>query len=93
MARNLSDAVIALGTLTGVDPNDSKTLASEGKFLKDYTSFLKIDGIKDKRIGLFTAPLGKNKKVDSLVMKSVRLLEERGATIIKIDEIADGIWL
>ena len=88
MARTLTDAVIALGTLTGVDSSDSKTLTSKGKFLEDYTPFLKINGIKNKRIGLFTAPLGKNKKVDSLVMKSVRILKERGADIIEIDEIA-----
>ena len=88
MARTLTDAVIALGTLTGVDSSDSKTLTSKGKFLGDYTPFLKINGIKNKRIGLFTAPLGKNKKVDSLVMKSVRILKERGADIIEIDEIA-----
>ena len=88
MARTLTDAVIALGTLTGVDSSDSKTLTSKGKFLEDYTQFLKINGIKNKRIEIFTAPLGKNKKVYSFVMKSVRILKERGADIIEIDEIA-----
>ena len=39
MARTLSDAVIALGSLTGVDLHDTKTLNSEGKALKDYTPF------------------------------------------------------
>ena len=54
MARTLSDAVIALGTLTGVDLHDTKTLNSEGKALKDYTPFLNINGLKEKRIGLYT---------------------------------------
>ena len=88
MARTLTDAVIALGTLTGADPNDSKTLASKNKALKDYTPYLISDGIKDKRIALFTSPLGNNPQVDSLVQQTVRLLKAEGATIIEIDQIA-----
>ena len=88
MARTLSDAVIALGTLTGVDLHDTKTLNSEGKALKDYTPFLNINGLKEKRIGLYTESFGINHEVDSLVMRSVRVIEEMGATVIKIDRIS-----
>ena len=88
MARTLSDAVIALGTLTGVDLHDTKTLNSEGKALKDYTPFLNINGLKEKRIGLYTKSFGINHEVDSLVMRSVRVIEEMGATVIKIDRIS-----
>jgi len=88
MARSLSDAVIALGTLTGVDLHDTKTLNSEGKALKDYTPFLNINGLKEKRIGLYTKSFGINHEVDSLVMRSVRVIEEMGATVIKIDRIS-----
>ena len=88
MARTLTDAVIALGSLTGVDANDSKTQASENKALKDYTPYLKSDGMQGKRIGLYTAPLGNNPQVDSLVQQSVRLFKTAGATVIEIDEIA-----
>jgi len=52
MARTVADAAAALGAMTGIDSSDAKTLAPEGKFHSDYTSFLKIDGIKGKRIGL-----------------------------------------
>ena len=88
MARTLTDAVIALGSLTGVDANDSKTHASENKALKDYTPYLKSDGMQGKRIGLYTAPLGNNPQVDSLVQQSVRLFKTAGAIVIEIDEIA-----
>lgn len=87
MARTLTDAVIALGSLTGVDANDSKTQASENKALKDYTPYLKNDGMQGKRIGLYTAPLGNNPQVDSLVQQSVRLFKTAGATVIEINEI------
>ena len=71
-----------------IDANDSKTQASENKALKDYTPYLKSDGMQGKRIGLYTAPLGNNPQVDSLVQQSVRLFKTAGATVIEIDEIA-----
>lgn len=88
MARTLTDATIALGALTATDENDAKTLAPNRKALNDYTPFLKEDGVAGKRIALFTAPLGQNAEVDSLVRKSVRTLKAAGATVIEIDAIA-----
>ncbi|MEJ6625588.1 MAG: amidase family protein, partial [Flavobacteriaceae bacterium] len=70
MARTLTDAVLTLGVLTGVDKKDSKTLASKEHALTDYSPFLKLDGVQGKRIALYTAPLGENTEVDSLVRKS-----------------------
>ena len=87
MARTVTDAAIVLGALTGVDSTDSKTLASKGHAYRDYTQFLKKGGLKGKRIGLYTAPLGKDYKVDTLMYRAVRFLESRGATIIKINRI------
>ncbi|MCF6171981.1 MAG: amidase [Bacteroidales bacterium] len=88
MARTVKDAAIMLGALTGVDSADEKTWASAGKFYTDYTPFLKKDGLKGKRIGLFTAPLGVNFKVDTLMAQAVRFLKKQGAEIVEIDEIA-----
>lgn len=87
MARTLTDAVLTLGALTGVDDKDSKTLASKEHALTDYSPFLKLDGVQGKRIALYTAPLGENAEVDSLVRKSVRTLKNLGAEIIEIDAI------
>ncbi len=87
MTRTVSDAAIILGALTGVDSADSKTLASKGHAYRNYTQFLKPGGLKGKRIGLYTAPLGKDYKVDTLMYRAVRFLESRGATIVKIDHI------
>ena len=88
MARTLTDAVLTLGTLTGVDEKDSKTLASKEHALTDYSAFLNPEGVQGKRIALFTAPLGENAEVDSLVRKSVRTLKRLGAEVIEIDAIA-----
>jgi amidase len=90
MARTVKDAAIFLGALVGVDSADEKTLASQGKYYKDYTQFLKKDGLKGKRIGLYKSPLGKNYKVDSLMFTAVNFLKSQGAEIIEIGEIGDS---
>src|SRR6185436_3418359 len=41
MARTISDAVIILSALTGIDPRDEATNDSRGKSVADYTQFLK----------------------------------------------------
>ena len=87
MARTVSDAAIILGALTGVDPADSKTMASKGHAYRDYTRFLKKGGLKGRRIGLYTAPLGRDYKVDSLMYRAVRFLKSQGATIVRINRI------
>ncbi len=87
MTRSVADAAVILGTLTGVDTTDSKTLASKGHAYADYTQFLKKGSLKGKRIGLYTRPLGHNYKVDTLMNRAVRFLETKGATIVKIKRI------
>ena len=90
MARTVRDAAICLGVLVGLDSTDEKTLASQGKFYRDYTQFLREDGLKGKRIGLFKGPFGKNYKVDTLMYQAVDFLKNRGAEIIEIDEISNA---
>ena len=87
MARTLEDAVIALGEITGIDEHDSKTLESKKHLLNDYTAFLNPNGLKGKRIGLYTKPLGINSEVDKLFFKSVDEIKKIGASVIEIDKI------
>lgn len=89
MARNVRDAAICLGVLTGIDSADSKTLASAGKFHDDYTVFLKGDGLRGKRLGFVTANLGVNYKVDSLISAAIKFMTSQGAEIVEIDKIID----
>lgn len=91
MARTLEDAVIALGEITGVDEYDSKTLESKKHFLNDYTAFLNLNGLKGKRIGVYTKPLGINSEVDKLFFKSVDEMKKIGANVIEIDKINSEI--
>jgi len=90
MARTVRDAAICLGVLVGIDSTDEKTLASQGKFYKDYTQFLKDDGLRNKRIGLYQKPLGRNFKVDTLMYQAVAFMKSQGAEIIDINEISSS---
>ena len=85
MGRTVSDAAIALGTMTGVDSADTKTIASAGRYLTDYSKFLIADGIKGKRIGLHRKAMGFSDKVDTLMEKAVVWLNANGAEVIDID--------
>lgn len=90
MGRTVQDVAICLGALVGVDSTDVKTLASSGQFYKDYTQFLKKDGLKGKRIGLFKAPYGINYKVDTLMNRAVLYLKSQGVEIVEIAEITNA---
>jgi amidase len=87
MARTVTDAAICLGVLTGVDPTDSKTNESIGKFHKDYGRFCSTDGLKGKRIGLYKKPFGLNYKVDNLMNETVDYLKSQGVVIIEVDQL------
>jgi amidase len=87
MARTVRDAAIALGALTGIDPADSKTEESEGRYLSDYTPFLKDDALNGKRIGWYTSARGQHYKVDTLMQKAVDYIRSQGAEVIEIDNI------
>ena len=54
MAKNVTDAAIMLGALESAspDPNDSATTKCSPPPGRDYTTFLKADGLKGMRIGI-----------------------------------------
>ena len=85
MTRNVSDAAILLGALTGIDRTDSESVKSEGKFLQDYSSYLKADGLQHKRIGVEKTHLRGSGKVADLFRKSLDVIKSRGAEIIEVD--------
>ena len=53
IARDVTDAAIALGVMTGEDPLDSATIASSTKAQAGpYTQYLKTDSLRGKRFGV-----------------------------------------
>jgi Asp-tRNA(Asn)/Glu-tRNA(Gln) amidotransferase A subunit family amidase len=53
IARNVTDAVIALGVMAGEDPADPRTIGSSTKAQPGpYTQYLKADALNGKRFGV-----------------------------------------
>lgn len=85
MSRTVEDAAICLGVMTGIDPADLKTKASEGKYLTDYSKYLNPDGLKGKRIGLVKHSGGFSDKVDTLMKRAIAAMKAKGAEIIEVE--------
>ncbi len=82
MCRTVRDAAILLGALTGVDPEDSATAASQGKAYSDYAQFCDPNGLKGARIGVARKYAGFSDPVDALLEQSLDALKKSGATLV-----------
>jgi amidase len=90
MGRTVTDVAILLGAMAGVDSADQKTLTSAGNYVNDYTTYLKADGLRGKRIGLLKSDMGFHARVDSLMKKAVADLKNQGAEVIELDYAMEG---
>jgi amidase len=96
MARNVTDAAILLGVLEGADANDPATRTCTPPPNRDYTAFLKKDGLKGARIGIPRAfyydkvtppgaerPRGGLNDDQARVMKeAIAVLQAQGAIVV-----------
>jgi len=87
MCRTVRDAAILLGAIVGGDLDDHATVASDGKFFKDYTQFLNADGLRGARIGVLRKTFGFNPAVDKLMEASLEVMKKQGATLVDPVEI------
>jgi amidase len=82
MARTVRDAAILLGALTGIDPNDPATAASDGKYFTDYTRFLDAGGLQGARLGIARQYFTINPRNNALMQQCVDLMRNAGAVIV-----------
>ena len=88
IARNVTDAAIALGAMTGEDTADFKTTGSAAKAQPGpYTQYLKFDALRGKRFGVPAfildskrTPLQPETKV--MLLQSIDLLRKAGAEVV-----------
>ena len=84
MARHVYDVAAALGVMTGIDPADTATRKSEGRFETDYTRHLKADALQTARIGIARDFLGVDPDVDWVVEASLAAMRRAGATVVDV---------
>jgi len=83
MARNVTDAAVLLGAMTGVDPADPATAAQAGNAFADYTQFLDEDALDGARIGVWRqGTFGVDADVDEITEATIDALEDAGAIIV-----------
>jgi amidase len=88
MARTVRDTAILLGGMVGVDPADSVTAESGGRFHTDYTTFLATDGLRGARLVIAREYFGGHPGGDALIEDCMKVLREHGAELF---EQADGL--
>src|SRR5215471_2803186 len=101
MARTVEDAVRVLEVIAGYDPADPITKASEGRIPKNYTQFLKKNGLKGARLGVFRryidAPTT-DSQIKALLAKAIEDLKAQGAVVVDpfdvpdYEELTKNIW-
>ena len=83
IARNVTDAAVVLGALTGVDPDDSATASQRAHVTRDYTRFLRRNALRGARIGVWReGTFGVSPATDAIMERTVRRLRGLGATIV-----------
>ncbi|MBN1149308.1 MAG: amidase, partial [Anaerolineales bacterium] len=82
MARCVADAAAVLGALTGVDPLDPATQASQGYFYMDYAQFLDPRGLQGARLGVARNLFGFSPAVDRVMEDCLQTIRSLGAELI-----------
>lgn len=84
IARSVTDAAIALGAVTGIDPADPLTAEQEGKVPDSYTSYLDPDALKGTRIGYVPSMIGTNATDVRLWAQAKATLQAQGAEVVEV---------
>jgi amidase len=86
MARTVRDAALLLGAMVGADPADSATQAATApKKRVDYTSSLRPDALKGKKLGVEKSHLASQTAAGEMLRQAVTVLKAQGATIVEVD--------
>jgi len=85
MARTVTDAVILLNGMLGVDANDDASIAAGSRVEQDYTRFLSRNGLRGKRIGVVRQLFNDNVELTQLINDQLVILEQGGATLVDVN--------
>ena len=80
--RTVADAATVLGALTGVDPLDPATSASDGNFFTDYTQFLDQNALQGARIGVARDLFFFSPETTEIANAAVAAMQAAGAVIV-----------
>jgi amidase len=84
MTRSVGDSAILLGVLVGADSEDAIT-SQAAKGEKDYTKYLRKDGLRGMRIGVARQYFGRNSKIDKVIEPHLQVLKDGGAILVDVE--------
>ena len=90
MARTVEDGVKLFNVVSNYDENDLLTVADKRE--PDYRKFLKADGLRGKRIGVFNSLFDKNtadEEISEIFFTALDDMRAAGATIVSAFSIED----
>ena len=86
ITRNVTDAAVMLGAMTGIDADDPATAAQAGHAFTDYTQFLDADALDGARIGVWREgtydPTASSPDVDAILNQTSPRSRAQGAIIV-----------
>ena len=83
ITRNVTDAAVVLGALTGVDPADSATADQAGHVRSGYRAALRLHALRGARIGVWRkGNFGASAATDRIMERTIRRLRRAGARIV-----------
>ena len=97
IARNVTDAAVLLGAMTGIDPRDPATAAQRGNAHMSYRRYLDKDALDGARIGIWRngthdpANAAVDAMVNALMDDVAATLRAQGATVIDPADIDIGV--
>lgn len=80
MTRTIEDSARMLNVLAGVDPDDPRTAAAEGRIADDYTALLATDALDGVRVGIIETYYNASNPVLAQVLVD---LEAAGAEVVR----------
>lgn len=87
MGRTVADVAVLLGALTGVDPRDPATAASQGRAAADYTAALAPDALRGARLGVARKGFNVSSRTMAVFDEAVAALRAAGAVIVDPAEL------
>jgi amidase len=82
LARNVRDAAVLLGLMTGLDAADPASVAVGNRFQDDYVRYLDPDGLRGARLGIARRFFSGNAPLNAFFDSCVATLEQCGAIIV-----------
>jgi amidase len=83
ITRNVTDAAVVLGAVTGVDPADPATKDQQGHVYSDYMQFLNANALRGARIGVWRkGNFGVSPETDAIMRHTIARMKALGATIV-----------